>query len=95
MSVFSVFITFTIDYRNPMVSSQFIKTKMVGRQAISVCKVKHHLLHGEKTTDWVFAGVVVNKSATKTSKSVRIQFLFFSFIYFNKRSILYMYVIFK
>lgn len=52
---------------NPLLSSQTILDRMVGKKPVSVSRVGGHLASGDNA-DWVVAGVLVHKSLTKTSQ---------------------------
>lgn len=55
---------------NPMISSTELTEKMQGRKAVTISSIKQHLSNVQSTNsqeDWVVAGVLLNKSATKTS----------------------------
>lgn len=52
---------------NPMLSSQTILDRMIGKKPVPMSRVGGHLASGDNT-DWVVAGVLVHKSLTKTSQ---------------------------
>lgn len=52
---------------NPLLSSQSIQNRMIGKIPVPVSRVKTHLKSAENS-DWVVAGVLVNKSLPKTSQ---------------------------
>lgn len=52
----------------PLISSTALKERMQGREAVTMCKVKRHVVNGDLTKDWVVAGVIVRKSASKESQ---------------------------
>lgn len=52
---------------NPLLSSQSIQGKMVGKLPVPVNRVEAHL-RSANDADWVVAGVLVNKSLPKTSQ---------------------------
>lgn len=52
---------------NPLLSSQTIQDKMVGKIPVPVNRVKMHL-KSANNSDWVVAGILVNKSLPKTSQ---------------------------
>ncbi|XP_058807440.1 protein MCM10 homolog [Phymastichus coffea] len=55
----------------PLVSSAELTERMNGRKAVTVSNVKLHLTvqsNSDQNTDWVIAGVLLSKSATKTSQ---------------------------
>lgn len=58
---------------NPLLSSQTIQDKMIGKVPVPVSQVKRHLKSGDNS-DWVVAGVLVNQSLPKTSQKVMILF---------------------
>jgi minichromosome maintenance protein 10 len=62
---------FGIKIIKPLISSAELIEKMQGRKAVTVSTVKLHLMNQsvEKSEDdWVIAGVILNKSLTKTSQ---------------------------
>jgi len=52
---------------NPLLSSQTIQDRMIGKVPVPVSRVKPYLKSPENS-DWVVAGVLVNKSFPKTSQ---------------------------
>lgn len=52
---------------NPLLSSQTIQDRMIGKVPVPVGRVKTHLKSADDS-DWVVAGVLVNKSLPKTSQ---------------------------
>lgn len=52
---------------NPLLSSQTIQDRMIGKVPVPVGQVKRHLRSGDNS-DWVVAGVLVSKSLPKTSQ---------------------------
>ncbi|XP_027848785.2 protein MCM10 homolog [Aphis gossypii] len=52
---------------NPLLSSQTIQDRMIGKIPVPVSQVKKHLKSAD-SSDWVVAGVLVNKSLPKTSQ---------------------------
>ena len=55
----------------PLISSAELLERMQGRKAVTVSAIKSYLTNasmGNSTEDWVIAGVLLNKSATKTSQ---------------------------
>lgn len=52
---------------NPLLSSRAIQDKMIGKKPVPVSRVSIHLNSGD-VSDWVVAGVLVNKSLPKTSQ---------------------------
>jgi len=51
---------------NPLLSSREINDRMIGKIPVPVGRVKTHLQSADNS-DWVVAGVLVNKSLPKTS----------------------------
>lgn len=52
----------------PLISSTTLKERMVDREAVPFVRLNRYLQMGNKEKDWVIAGVIVNKSAVKTSQ---------------------------
>ncbi|XP_076626336.1 minichromosome maintenance 10 homolog [Colletes latitarsis] len=52
----------------PTVSSVELKARMNGKIPVSVSKIKVHINTGKTDSDWVIAGVLINKSLPKTSQ---------------------------
>lgn len=52
---------------NPLLSSQTIRDRMIGKVPVPVSRVKTHLRSADNS-NWVVAGVLVNKSLPKTSQ---------------------------
>lgn len=52
---------------NPLFSSQSLQDKMIGKIPVPVSRVKMHIKSADNS-DWVVAGVLVNKSLPKTSQ---------------------------
>ncbi|XP_043289508.1 protein MCM10 homolog [Venturia canescens] len=52
----------------PLISSAELVERMKGRKAVTISKVKHHLSSESSQDDWVLAGVLMNRSATKKSQ---------------------------
>ncbi|XP_078045630.1 minichromosome maintenance 10 homolog [Augochlora pura] len=52
----------------PTVSSTELKSRMDGKIPVTVSKIMYHINTGKMDNDWVIAGVLVNKSPTKTSQ---------------------------
>jgi minichromosome maintenance protein 10 len=50
---------------NPMISSAMLKERMEGKMPVGVQRVRFHTERGDKSQDWVIAGVLVGKSAVK------------------------------
>ncbi|XP_050532579.1 protein MCM10 homolog [Daktulosphaira vitifoliae] len=53
---------------NPILSSQAIKDNMSNKTPVPVSRVKTFVTSGDISSDWVIAGVLVNKSLPKTSQ---------------------------
>ncbi|XP_046625560.1 protein MCM10 homolog [Neodiprion virginianus] len=53
---------------NPVVSSASLKERMTGRTPVTVSRIKYHLNTADLQTDWVIAGVLINKSGTRSSQ---------------------------
>jgi hypothetical protein len=60
----------SIVHRNRFVSSSLLKEKMQGREAVPLARLKSHVTRGKVSSDWVVAGVVMQKSCMKTSQKV-------------------------
>jgi len=58
---------FGLSMINPLLSSQTIQDRMIGKIPVPVSQVKKHLKSAD-SSDWVVAGVLVNKSLPKTSQ---------------------------
>ncbi|XP_058819028.1 protein MCM10 homolog [Topomyia yanbarensis] len=58
---------FGIRIVHPLVSSAVLQERMQGRKPVSMTRIKSHIEHGDLKEDWAIAGVVVSKSATKTT----------------------------
>lgn len=56
--------------RTPLVSSQSIREKMLGKTAVTFKRLEKHLTTYDKSSDWVMAGVILSKNI-KTSQKVR------------------------
>lgn len=52
---------------NPLLSSQTIQDRMIGKIPVPISQVQRHLQSGDDS-DWVVAGVLVHKSLPKTSQ---------------------------
>ncbi|XP_076659034.1 minichromosome maintenance 10 homolog [Halictus rubicundus] len=52
----------------PTISSTELKSRMNGKTPVTVSRIKFHINSGKTDSDWVIAGVLVNKSPTKTSQ---------------------------
>ncbi|XP_020284305.1 protein MCM10 homolog [Pseudomyrmex gracilis] len=59
---------FGIRIVSPLISSAELKDRMQGKIAVTVSRIKSHLISDNVNNDWVIAGVLINKSATKTSQ---------------------------
>ncbi|XP_011880940.1 PREDICTED: protein MCM10 homolog [Vollenhovia emeryi] len=59
---------FGIRIVNPLVSSAELRERMKDKAAVTVSRVKSHVISDNVHNDWVIAGVLINKSATKTSQ---------------------------
>ncbi|XP_014293957.1 protein MCM10 homolog [Halyomorpha halys] len=60
---------FGIRIINPVVSSQVIKEKMIGRTPIGFAKIKYHVSYGDLNNDWVIAAVIVKKLPPRVSQN--------------------------
>lgn len=58
---------FGLRMNNPLLSSQAIQDKMIGKIPVPVNRVRIHIKSGDDS-DWVVAGVLVSKSLPKTSQ---------------------------
>ncbi|XP_029160667.1 protein MCM10 homolog [Nylanderia fulva] len=58
---------FGIRIINPLISSAELKERMKDKIAVTISRVKNHIISDNVHNDWVIAGVLINKSATKTS----------------------------
>ncbi|XP_011165968.1 protein MCM10 homolog [Solenopsis invicta] len=59
---------FGIRIVSPLISSIELRERMKGKIAVTVSRVKNHIISDNIHNDWVIAGVLINKSATKTSQ---------------------------
>lgn len=59
---------FGIRIISPLISSAELKERMKDKIAVTVSRVKNHIVSDNIHNDWVIAGVLINKSATKTSQ---------------------------
>ncbi|CAL1686115.1 unnamed protein product [Lasius platythorax] len=59
---------FGIRIISPLISSAELKDRMKDKIAVTVSRVKNHIVSDNVHNDWVIAGVLINKSATKTSQ---------------------------
>lgn len=58
---------FHIRIVNPVISSKVFQERMEGRESIPMAKLKWYIQRVTPEKDWVIAGVIVQKSASKTS----------------------------
>lgn len=59
---------FGIRIINPLISSTELKERMKDKIAVTISRIKNHIASDNIHNDWVIAGVLINKSATKTSQ---------------------------
>ncbi|XP_072753844.1 protein MCM10 homolog [Anoplolepis gracilipes] len=59
---------FGIRIISPFISSTELKERMKDKIAVTISRVKNHIISDHIHNDWVIAGVLINKSATKTSQ---------------------------
>ncbi|XP_038222684.1 protein MCM10 homolog [Zerene cesonia] len=59
---------FGIRITKPLISSSALLDRMQGREAVNMLRVKRHVENEDLSKDWVIAGVIVKKSATKKSQ---------------------------
>ncbi|XP_012531092.1 protein MCM10 homolog [Monomorium pharaonis] len=59
---------FGIRIVNPLVSSAELRERMKDKIAVTISRVKSHIISDNIHNDWVIAGVLINKSPTKTSQ---------------------------
>ncbi|KYN08779.1 Protein MCM10 like protein [Cyphomyrmex costatus] len=59
---------FGIRIVNPLVSSAELKERMKDKIPVTISKVKCHIISDNVRNDWVIAGVLINKSTTRTSQ---------------------------
>ncbi|KAG7312437.1 hypothetical protein JYU34_001939 [Plutella xylostella] len=59
---------FGIRITKPLISSTALLDRMQGREAVSMLRVKRFVENEDATRDWVTAGVIVRKSASKKSQ---------------------------
>ncbi|CAO1301769.1 unnamed protein product [Diamesa serratosioi] len=52
----------------PLISSAVLKDRMEGRIAVTVSRLRLHTEHTDTKLDWVVAGVLIEKSAIKTTQ---------------------------
>lgn len=53
---------------NPLISSTALVDRMQGKTPVTVSNVRFHTERGDCSKDWVIAGVLINKSAPRTSQ---------------------------
>ncbi|XP_075218983.1 protein MCM10 homolog [Lycorma delicatula] len=53
---------------NPLITPSFLKEKLNGRPLIPFSRLKNHVEHGDLSTDWIIAGVIVSKTSSRISK---------------------------
>nr|CAD7395528.1 unnamed protein product [Timema cristinae] len=58
---------FGIRIVKPLISSLTLKDMAIGRTVVPMANIKRHLANGDLSADWVFGGVIVNKSDVKKS----------------------------
>nr|CAD7577912.1 unnamed protein product [Timema californicum] len=58
---------FGIRIVKPLISSLSLKDMAIGRTVVPMANIKRHLANGDLSADWVFGGVIVNKSDVKKS----------------------------
>ncbi|XP_045500161.1 protein MCM10 homolog [Colias croceus] len=59
---------FGIRITKPLISSSALLDRMQGREAVNMLRVKRYVENEDLSKDWVIAGVIVKKSATKKSQ---------------------------
>lgn len=59
---------FGIRIISPLISSAELKERMKDKIAVTVSRVKNHIVSDNMHNDWVIAGVLINKSVTRTSQ---------------------------
>ncbi|KAL6435465.1 hypothetical protein ACFW04_005441 [Cataglyphis niger] len=59
---------FGIRIISPLISSAELKERMKDKIAVTISRVKNHIVSDNMHNDWVIAGVLINKSATRTSQ---------------------------
>lgn len=59
---------FGIRIVSPLISSAEMKERMKDKISVTISKVKNHIISDNVRNDWVIAGVLINKSTTKTSQ---------------------------
>lgn len=53
---------------NPVISSVVMKERMTGKVPVGVQRARFHTERGDKSQDWVIAGVIVGKAPVKTTQ---------------------------
>lgn len=53
---------------NPLISSSMLRERMAGKTAVGVQRVKFHTERGDRSQDWVIAGVIVGKSPVRETQ---------------------------
>lgn len=51
----------------PLVSSEMLKDRMVGRTPVDTCNLEYHTTASDLTQDWCMGGVMISKSNVQTS----------------------------
>lgn len=59
---------FGIRITHPLISSNVLLERMQGRLPIGMNKVRYHTEQGDKSRDWVIAGVILSKSPVRNTK---------------------------
>lgn len=59
---------FGIRIVSPLISSAELRERMKDKMVVTISRVKSHIISDNIHNDWVIAGVLINKSATKTSQ---------------------------
>ncbi|XP_070505125.1 protein MCM10 homolog [Chironomus tepperi] len=59
---------FGIKIINPAISSVVMKERMTGKIPVGVQRARFHTERGDRSQDWVIAGVIVGKSPVKTTQ---------------------------
>lgn len=53
----------------PLISSTVLRERMIGRQAVEIRYLQHHLQNEDLSKDWCISGVIVNKGPAQTSNA--------------------------
>lgn len=53
---------------HPLISSNLLTERMVGRTAVDIRNLDHHVTGADLSQDWCMGGVIVSKSAVQTSQ---------------------------